>query len=421
MIEYLKKYVVYTFLLWILGLLSLTAVYCINENSIFNNIQKSIALYEYEGVYPQWAKGKNFTKLDNWTDTIMLSMASFSSKHPLEDALLSKYYRKTSTNPTKSLIEMTKNKEFKKSFNLVEYSRYWHGYLIFLKPMLSLFTVSEIRIMNFFIQFLLFVCVLLKLSQLINKEFAFIFAFSIYLLNPISIGMSFQFSTIYYISLVSIFILLHRLHNENSSLIKHFFVLGASVSYFDFLTYPMFSLCSSLALCVLLVGSEKKSIKNINLMMVCSICSWCVGYATMWIGKWIFVSIFTSRSIFYEIYKSILFRINGSISWVEKGEVSFGDVIIAQFSNIDKNSLIIALVFASIMIAYALYNKRFYMRENKHIILPLMLISFIPIIWYCLLKNHSYIHAWFTYRGLASSLFCFMSIVFLFVAPIKRR
>ena len=44
---------------------------------------------------------------------------------------------------------------------MVDYARYWHGYLLFLKPLLLFFSLSDIRMMNAALQLILAAGVLL--------------------------------------------------------------------------------------------------------------------------------------------------------------------------------------------------------------------------------------------------------------------
>jgi len=45
-------------------------------------------------------------------------------------------------------------------------------------------------------------------------------------------------------------------------------------------------------------------------------------------------------------------------------------------------------------------------RKNKIInMLPILIIGIYPYIWYSVLKNHSYMHSWFTYRSLGVTVF----------------
>lgn len=54
----------------------------------------------------------------------------------------------------------------------MNYSRYWHGYLLYLKPLLLFFNVYDIKILMMFIQLLLIVWVEILLAKR-SEAFAF--------------------------------------------------------------------------------------------------------------------------------------------------------------------------------------------------------------------------------------------------------
>ena len=47
-------------------------------------------------------------------------------------------------------------------------------------------------------------------------------------------------------------------------------------------------------------------------------------------------------------------------------------------------------------------------RLNCKKALAYLLVGVMPLVWYLLLSNHSYIHWWFTYRLLAITITCLM-------------
>ena len=50
-------------------------------------------------------------------------------------------------------------------------------------------------------------------------------------------------------------------------------------------------------------------------------------------------------------------------------------------------------------------------RKNVIDILPILVISIYPILWYIVLANHSYMHFWFTYRSLGVTVFAVLSFM----------
>ena len=90
-----------------------------------------------------------------------------------------------------------------------EYARYWHGYLVFLRPLLLLFDISGIRIINiilFLILGIIFLYLVYKKIGLIESIIMLIGLFSV---DYFYIGLSLQGTPVFLIMIISsIFILL---------------------------------------------------------------------------------------------------------------------------------------------------------------------------------------------------------------------
>ena len=44
------------------------------------------------------------------------------------------------------------------------------------------------------------------------------------------------------------------------------------------------------------------------------------------------------------------------------------------------------------------FNKKYKIKMNKSVSIPLLVISTYPFLWCFILKNHTIVHSWFTYR-----------------------
>lgn len=236
-------------------------------------------------------------------------------------------------------------------------------------------------------------------------KYIFAFVITLVLINPFCIPLSLQYSSVFYITLIGILILLifkNFIKKKNLYPI-YFMVLGMLTSYFDLLTYPLVSLGLPLIFTILLEENSEsyKIVKNIFVYSLL----WGIGYAGMWISKWFLGSILLNENLFLNAFETIKFRTS-----VE----SFNrlDSIIRNFSIYTKPYYIFIFicVFSYFFIKLIINYKHF---KCPHIskILPFIIIASMPIVWYIALSNHSYIHYWFTYRSL--SIFFFASFIFL--------
>ena len=111
----------------------------------------AVTAFSIERNYPMM-DGTEATQLDNWTDSLMLLNALFEKEgtRTLEQDVYQPGYE--SGNPTESFILY---EDGKKPLYTTSYSRYWHGYLVILKPLLTVMGYLGIRGLNRILQTLL--------------------------------------------------------------------------------------------------------------------------------------------------------------------------------------------------------------------------------------------------------------------------
>lgn len=109
------------------------------------NVRSSIDIFYTESVYPQQVKGYKSSQLDNETDAIMLldAIHPAQNRSALENAL--RVSRITFSDTTSSCIDLIQYAWENKTLDqTVDYTRYWHGYLVWLKPLLLLMDYADL-------------------------------------------------------------------------------------------------------------------------------------------------------------------------------------------------------------------------------------------------------------------------------------
>lgn len=122
----------------ILGFLLLLAVYGLPTAPMEKNLAESAELFLREGSYPVTDILGTDSRLDNYTDALMLLTAAYPGDESLTDRALKAYRYTTAANEDPTLV-ITAHYIDGKEVEPVSYERYWHGYLIMLKPLLLLF------------------------------------------------------------------------------------------------------------------------------------------------------------------------------------------------------------------------------------------------------------------------------------------
>lgn len=378
----------------LLGALLLILVFKLPTEEMKNNVQRSTQVYDYEGVYPQLMSGYKMSQLDNCTDAIML-LNAITPPTGYKDAMLVYRTNYADRNPTGSLTDYANDVNSK---TYVEnYPRYWHGYLVILKPLLLFFDVSDIRVFNMFILFGLLLYIVWQMMLKRQECFIIPFAVSLLLMNPITIPISFQFSTVSYIMLFSVIIALKKEAWNPGQQLFFFMLIGIATAYFDFLTFPLVGLYFPMIFMLM----TEKSWKNSLRLVISGSLSWIFGYAGMWCGKWLIGSLITGRNIFKNAMR-------GANKYTGQ-EISSIEIIFKNVQVLMKYPIL--LLGIGILIYYMIHFIKSKKSHTTAIIeyVPFILIAFAPVCWYIAAGTHSYIHYWFTYRELCVSIFAILT------------
>lgn len=388
------------------GLLVLIFLIPGNSPKIVTHITESLETFITESHYPQAITGIEHSMLDNYTDGLMLNNAVYNGE---ENAFIkaSKVYKYLYENqtPMESLISLfSGNADYSKN----PYSRYWHGYLVILKPLLLFFNYSEIRLLNSGLQIILFALVICAFTYKKKKPYILPFVLCILSLIPVSVGLSLQYSAVYYISLSAVLTLLlfSDTLKEKQLLPEFFLFIGILVNYFDFFTYPLFAL--GFPLCVIFLLYDNLSLRETLKMFAGNCFSFGFGYSMMWLLKWMIGTLITGDNVF----KSALDKCAERTSTTAfDTTITIADTLklnLGIFATKKMLLLMIAIVFA--LICYNLYRK---ITVNRIIncILPYTATALLPILWYMFASNHSYIHHNFTFRTFSVAIFAYLCML----------
>lgn len=380
-------------------LVAIVAVYMIPQTEMSKkNLQESCRILKEEGVYKRALVDMMFFDLDNPTNETMLAKAAYySSNRALESALMNY--------GTMNYIGGGNDTSM--------YGRYWHGYLLLLKPAMLVMDYNQIRIANYLIIGILMFAVCLLLYNKTDTWVAFAFLVSLFAVECYIVPMSLQLSTMFYVTLgSSLFLLLY-----NDWLIKRqlmeccFFIIGGLTSYCDLLTTPIMSLGFPLLILILL-GKKDTSYKAIGLLSF----SWLLGYASIWATKWVLVSVLTDYNMIADALSQVLLRlgwdsgITDLASTERQANVLFERVVLV-FNNLSSNPVLLSILIIvgiGVFIFTVLPKKTNAYKIN----FVYLLVAAIPIVWYILLGNHTGIHWRFAHRSLAVTILSVLLFVY---------
>ena len=210
-----------------MGTVLLCLVYMLPMAPIKRHVFEDVKLLQGEGNYTVFWEG-TFVRMhpnnisietfflnnrgmarDNYTDAIMLGNAAYEdeSKSIPEKALCVYRYAKENEMPIDSLQVYLESGRIDSE---ISYSRYWHGYLVFLKPLLCFFTYVQIRIINVLLQSVLLVFLCREIVRKIGGEYATSLFGAVLMVFPFAIPFCMQYCTAVYVMLVSSIIYLRH-------------------------------------------------------------------------------------------------------------------------------------------------------------------------------------------------------------------
>ncbi len=392
----------------IIGYLLLVLVYLLPVERIRDNIAVSLSIQQTESDRYDWAPNIMSSSLDGFTDSLMLNMAAFKSDRGafVDAADNICVWDETSGGSTVDILSnhVINKKEGASDFH---YGRYWHGHLLYLKPLLMILSVADIRFLLMVMEFSLTVCLLIMMHSRLGTSKTLIYGLAILLLNPISTALCMQYADIYLITIIGGLWILSKSETIDSDYWKAFLWIGIFTAFFDLLTYPLVALGFNLILCVVL--SKKDTIDKIKMIVISSIL-WGVGYAGMWAEKWIIQSAFSKNSIMSAI-QQILIRTSGdtSISRYTTDDSIF-NAIGANMALMMSRPVKAIILLGIIIVIVLIISKKCRVIMPKDVI-PMAVIACYPLAWCIVVREHSALHAFFTHRIMAILLLSIGMIV----------
>lgn len=366
--------------------------------------------------YDYWAPWYHVARLDMTTDATMIREAVYDTgMGTLKSSMLNMmpiYIQKDSTQ--KQASDSSVEPEFPSATDLREYlaseedqnpdldeystmyGRYWHGYLIFLKPLLMKFSLSQIRIINVSVILLLLGWAIFEISRKGNWIALSGFLLAVAVINPVSASLSMQYVNSMVLMLIGTAIMFRKELWKTDDSWKLFLFMGIGSAFFDFLTYPLVTLGIPLALGVFM--NYTQSLKTMIGKSLNSCICWAVGYGGMWAGKWVAGSLLTGTNLIANGLNRAAMRTNGGeaveehVSLLETFQLNWD----TAFIDVMKWIIIFVLIAT---LCWLLWKKVKPARNSMFWLLAV--ISLFPFAWYIVLNNHSWHHFWMTYRILA--------------------
>lgn len=353
------------------------------------------------------------TKRETYTDAIMVQNAidHVEGKNVFEHAMWAYHHdlEPEFWTPEASLVAFCNTDDTSQMY-VHEYSRYWHGYLVYLKPLLLIFSWTGIVYGGVILQVGLLLAIFAVAFCKKYTSICIPMLVGVFFLKPVLLLSSLTMAVCFIITLSTVlFILLkHEKLEEKGKYPDLFLIVGIVVAYFDFLTYPVVAL--GFPLCVYFLIKKEESIRaNIKKVIAYSI-YWGIGYVGMWAMKWVIADITLHTGTIKDALWSIIGRTEAIGG---RPRMNGGFYVISL--NLQEYDWIGYTIVAIIVAVLALLTviaaiRKVSVKPLLPMIVALTIIFCIPFVWIIVVQHHSALHARFTFRIIGIATMAIASI-----------
>lgn len=394
------------------GALILTSL--IPNEKIYDNMLKSAESYRGPGPIT-FMNGKKVNAVaDNYADVVLLNILwNIDSREPVKSSIDTKYYDGE---------EYGENWGFYAAVNgtppNTDYTRYWHGSVIFIRPLMLFTDVKGVKTIGFWTVIVLALAVCVILAARRQYFAAAAFALSMICVQIYNVRFSLEYIPMFIVFLAMCipFICLEKRGNSILTVLSA--VSGAATAFFDFLTVETLSILLPLLL-VMIIREQENRLGNLrdNLILTvnCSAC-WGVSYISTFILKWLLASAVTGENKFTSALTSVEVRFGGLVndmSFIKQLFLAPAGNISTLFggeSHVDGKKIAVGLVLTILIFGgiYFIFRRK---TANKVIAVLCLIIGLVPYLRFMILNNHSYLHEIFTYRAQAATVLALFTAV----------
>lgn len=354
---------------------------------------------------------------DNYADAILLNVSwNMGRGNPFYSSLDTWYYNGEALGENAGLYLTVIDETIPPN---TDYTRYWHGSAMFIRPLHIITDVDGIKWIGFLAVLL---CALVTMGILIRHRhicLAAALAVSMLSVQIWNIRLSLEYQPAFLLCFLfsSLYLWLERSREQYLTYLS--IAGGVLTAFFDFLTTETLVLLLPLILVVAVRAAEKRLggfKENIRLITSCGLC-WLLAYGGAFIAKWTAASLAAGENKFLIALSSVEERIGGGLLGhgpenpllrIPAAVLANLTVLFGGDSRLDLARVSVGLLFTVLICGSLLY---LFHRKNcdKTALKLLALLGAVVFLRYMILNNHSYLHEFFTYRALLAPIMALLS------------
>ena len=404
-VRLLSRYLILLFALISVGSFLLLTAGLLPQKRVETNVLYSLNQLEAELSmnntsildYENWA-----CRLDVYTDYYIVNQS---------------YFMNTLKDPASVLTNSQQTVDIKAFRTAIEqqldpnetYPRYWGGFRVTVRWLLTFFTYTQIRRIISIVFILLAGGTAMYLhTRTKSIAGALSFLLTLGLLNPPIITALLQYSCCFLIAMAGI-LLLPKREYKYLTYSMYFFILGATTQFFDFYTAPILTFGFPM-LALLFISQQENSQLSAKQMFHLSgrgFASWFFGYILMWIGKLSLTTIFTEYNALGDGFNTARDRIfhstgNAGGSLIYRIGLVLWRVFIRVF---DKPIYILMAAIGMLAVWLILFIIRKKTKNDLKSSVVYLAVACLPLVWFMVASGPTIQASWFQYRGMGVFLF----------------
>lgn len=374
-------------------MLALWASTKLPQARIDRNIEKSFILLNEEGPYAYVLDGRPTSMLDNYTDTITLTVCKSSGPQEKQSFLTNPFFG--GDDVLGNLGKYCVGEVVPESY----YVRYWIGSRIFLRPLLEVADMQYIRYATITLTFVLFALAVLSIGRNLSVWSGLAFVIGIYLIRPYICARCLQYACCPLIALLAV-LAVPLIERKLDSYPMFFMVVGIVTMFFDFYTVPIltFGLPMIYLMSLRAKNGMPMSIKDVLLCLA----GWGAGYLLTWLVKMALVDIFTEYAGFSNGFSELRMWLRKSpetsdaASAYIKAFAALRKVIVPDMkTGIIMTSLLTAVT--AVFIYRVRKGETRVLKANA----AMLVVGLLPLLWFAAATKPITNHAFFQYRSIA--------------------
>ena len=376
------------------GYLLLVLVYCLPVQRMQKHLESCVDAFA-DGA-AALVKDDTGTWVDYLTDSLILAQAVYRGEEsPWEQAAAS-YSNAINAEGEQPWAYRKIQAALEEQQVGAPYARYWHGNLVYLKPLLFVLDYKDILALNMLAQLglALWIAQLLARRGLAHLLPAAALAFG--MLTPTAMAMCIQYMPCFYVMAAACILLLKKPDFVQRHAGLFFLTVGMATCYFDYLTFPLITLGVPLALWLLLAPSPWR--QGVARVVQSSLC-WGVGYVVFLGGKMGVGVAGPGREPFCRRREQ---PDDPFFARDRRAGDRYLDVLRNNFQAYGLRTwkLLFALLALALLAAAFTALRSRARGPARDRAIPLCMVACMPFAWYLVAMNHSYIHFGYTHKEL---------------------